>query len=244
MSNVSSGSNTRYYSVSEAYPFATDNVTALAFLRGYFFTSTVAAKLYVSVNVTSIAIYQVYVEVSADCQVKTVVFDILFYYPATLTNQSYYYTSDFTSLNFPNPNPMTYTRTMTNYNKSSVIVGLYGLYAYSMLFINMGWSVSNISDSTATLLFNKANTQNLYYSYFQIWVIKQVTVYNDTSSSQSAADAASPEKSNYLGIIAGLIGGVAVVAVGVVIFIKWYFKNTIYLTPEKDDFRMLPAISV
>lgn len=110
------------------------------------------------------------------------------------------------------------------------MIGMYGIYAYSAVLINMGWSVSNISDNTATLLFNKANIQNLYYSYFQIWTIKQVTIYNNTNS-QSAADAASPEKSNYLGIIGGLIGGVAVVAVGVVIFIKWYFKNTVYIIP-------------
>lgn len=230
MTNISTGSNTRYHRVYEVYSFATDNATALAFLRGYFFNSTIAAKLYVYVNVISSANYQVYIETSADCQVKTVAFDILFYYPAILSNQSYYYTSNFTSFNSQNPNPATYTRTLTNYSKSSVIIGLYGFYAYSILNIMMGWNVSNLSDSTATILFNKANIQNLYYSYFQIWVMKQATVYNNTNS-QSAADAASPEKSSYLGIIAGLIGGVAVVAVGVVIFIKWYFKNTIYLTP-------------
>lgn len=74
---------------------------------------------------------------------------------------------------------------MTNYNNSSVIIGFYGIYTFSILLINMGWSVSNISNSTATLLFNKANIQNIYYSYFQIWVNQQVTIYNYTNS-QSA----------------------------------------------------------
>lgn len=61
MSNISTGSNTRFYRVFEVYTFSTDNVTALAFLRGYFFTSSNAAKLYISVSVISTANYQVYI---------------------------------------------------------------------------------------------------------------------------------------------------------------------------------------
>lgn len=57
MSNISTGSNTRYYRVYEVYPFSTDNVTAMSLLRGYFFTSSVAAKIYVTVNVISTANY-------------------------------------------------------------------------------------------------------------------------------------------------------------------------------------------
>ena len=61
MSNISSASNPRYYRVFEVYPFLSDNVTTLSFLRGYFFTSTIAAKLYVSVSVVSTINYQVYI---------------------------------------------------------------------------------------------------------------------------------------------------------------------------------------
>lgn len=99
MSNISTSSGTRYYRVYEVFPFTTDNYTALAFIRGFYFTNTIAAKLYVYVYSISIANYQVYIETAADCQVKAVVLDILFYYPAILTNQSYYYSSDFTSFN-------------------------------------------------------------------------------------------------------------------------------------------------
>jgi type IV secretory pathway TrbL component len=111
--------------------------------------------------------------------------------------------------------------------------------------------VANVTNNTATVVINKTSIQIIHYSYFQIGALAHSTPSstNNTNSSnssnaQSDANTAAPEKSNYIGIIAGIIAGVAVVAVAVVIVIKCYFKNTIYHIPEKDDFRILPTLSV
>lgn len=90
---------------------------------------------------------------------------------------------------------------------------------------------------------NRATLQTIYYSYFQIGYIVPIVVPNSNTNAQAAGDAASPEKSSYIGIIIGLIVGVSAVSIAIVVFVKWYFKSIAYVTPEKNDFRAMPALS-
>jgi hypothetical protein len=38
--------------------------------------------------------------------------------------------------------------------------------------------------------------------------------------------------------------GILAIAIAIVVAVKCYFKNTVFTTPEKDDFRTLPALSL
>lgn len=188
----------------------------------------------VSVTVVSSANYQVRVSTTADCLVKSIFFDILFFYTDSVTNAAYVYAGDAYSFSSGSANAQNYTQTLTNYSTTVVVLGLRGFNAFNFYSdIEMGWTLLNVSADVATFLMYKNNLQWTVYSYFQIGSI----------AASPSTGGPSAESSSYIGIIVGLIAGVAAISVGIVVIVKCYFKSIVYTMPEKNDFRALPALT-
>ncbi len=88
-----------------------------------------------------------------------------------------------------------------------------------------------------TIELNRTNIQGIDYSYFQIGMIYTAPVY------PQEPEGAASESVDYLGVVVGLIAAVFLIAGGIVVAVRCYYKHTHLILPEKNDFRMLPSLS-
>ena len=94
------------------------------------------------------------------------------------------------------------------------------------------------ANDAVTIELNRTNIQGIDYSYFQIGMIYTAPVYPPKEETTATAESV-----NYLGVIVGLIAAVFLIAGGIVIAVRCYYKHNHLILPEKNDFRMLPSLS-
>ncbi len=116
--------------------------------------------------------------------------------------------------------------TVGNYTETVFLLGLRGFSGFTILSgCYWGWSVQAISNDIGTLKVDQNQLQNIQFSFFQIGKSTTQTTTEETT------------ENNYLPIIVGIVVGVIVLTIGVVFFIKLYWKRSILNMPSKDDFR-------
>ena len=103
----------------------------------------------------------------------------------------------------------------------------------------ISWRVHSIDtgNDAVTIELNRTNIQGIDYSYFQIGMIYTAPVY------PQEPEGAASESVDYLGVVVGLIAAVLLIAGGIVVAVRCYYKHTHLILPEKNDFRMLPSLS-
>lgn len=112
------------------------------------------------------------------------------------------------------------------------VLGIRGFDGFTILQdAQWGWTVLQITGEVATLTVDKYRLQNIYFSFFQIGSASSTTTSPDESAS-------------FLGVIAGLVVGVVAVAVLGLMLCRYCCRKEVYSTPEVDNFKEMPSLSL
>ena len=234
------GSGPRAKIISENYTFAGEVPVGLAFLRGFTFNSSAEVLFMISIAITNTLTTSFAVQMAtySKCYISHIQVDLLFYYESKLSQQ-YVFNGSSTLFSSQGGTQALYYRSLIGYSSNQFIIGLRGLYGFNLVPSTISWRVQSIdtSNDAVTIELNRTNIQGIDYSYFQIGMIYTAPVYPQEQ------EGAASESVDYLGVFVGLIAAVFLIAGGIVVAVRCYYKHTHLILPEKNDFRMLPSLS-